>query len=591
MARITARVFYLLAASASAQAAAMPLRGRFLQVRRGPGVAQASMVGGEDGDFTLFNKGLFGDRLARQKLLIMRLARQKLFSMSMVPYNASSNGNVSALAEAKALETLKERVAAEAKAFKKFDDARKAATSRGVPEGIWSLSGEGAAADAGLKRARRERERAATYAPPYSFHGSFRDRNFSDVNYPLRPEWIAPLMPEGNWERLRPLMQRLEAGGRAKIIVFGGSVTQGTGCHQDFANGSHVGPDRLNGPPGKDCAWPSRFAEWLRVRYPRSTIDMRNLAFGGASTLMHLSTLGVTMKTHGSDGDIDAIMLDQAVNGDGGIGVYEQMVRVLHKLVPKAAIVCVEVSREGYSKEQVNVAEHYGLPIINLLHLTSKNKWLWERSHVFKANGQKMDDMLHAHWRTHQIVADFMANMWGKAWHTPPSKTTEVAFPTKPLNPQAVLDRLRVCEDTLSLYSAFDPALAQPKVLAGNWTLKEDRVGKPGWIAEGAKGSKLRFPIRVGPDPQLQVAFLRSYELLGDATAVLAPASGAVLTPASQATLSGRWETTSWESLGRVSQADVFRFDLPKDLSTRSLNLDIEANGDEKVKIIAVSSC
>ncbi|KAH8094414.1 hypothetical protein JL720_4415 [Aureococcus anophagefferens] len=79
----------------------------------------------------------------------------------------------------------------------------------------------------------------------------------------------------------------------------------------------------------------------------------------------------------------------------------------------------------------------------------------------------------------------------------------------------------RVCGAALSTYdarrafAANASAAPRPRVVRGDWTLAEDRPGKPGWIATTA-GSLLAFDAEFGPSPRLVVVFTRSYASFGD---------------------------------------------------------------------------
>ena len=87
-------------------------------------------------------------------------------------------------------------------------------------------------------------------------------------------------------------------------------------------------------------------------------------------------------------------------------------------------------------------------------------------------------------------------------------------------------DLYQTCSQPLSFYSARSHFNASDfyhgkkqdsgvRVTCGNWTLYEDRPGKPGWISTGPKGSIIEFDVKFGKEPRLIVGYLKSYEGLG----------------------------------------------------------------------------
>ena len=106
-----------------------------------------------------------------------------------------------------------------------------------------------------------------------------------------------------------------------------------------------------------------------------------------------------------------------------------------------------------------------------------------------------------------------------------------------PLTDSALLSGFSVCTSPTCVY---DPARAMrqrqparlrstvpvtasatlaafPRVASGNWSLYEDRPGKPGWISTGPNGSTLEFDVSFSSSPRLAVVFDQSYEAYADA--------------------------------------------------------------------------
>ena len=76
--------------------------------------------------------------------------------------------------------------------------------------------------------------------------------------------------------------------------------------------------------------------------------------------------------------------------------------------------------------------------------------------------------------------------------------------------------RLRVCARQRSV---FDPARCggeQPRVVRGNWSREEPRLGAWGWGTSGPRDSEIEFPLRFGHAPRATIVYTRSYESFGD---------------------------------------------------------------------------
>lgn len=372
-----------------------------------------------------------------------------------------------------------------------------------------------AQADATVERVARERaglEKRAARVPPYYWHGEFSDQDF-DLHYPLGSV-LAELAPRGDYARTLPLMHKLEAGGTARVLVFGGSMTAGNGCGQGRWFGDQ-------------CAWSARFASWLRTRFPRARIELINLARGGQTADGVLSQIGVELRANMAAGNVDLVMLDTLVNdaARGATLAYEGLIRYLHQRLPGTPVVSVlscpahvpgswTTGCAEQRAEQLRVIEHYGVPYVDFKELVDQRPALWQ------CPADAGSACTHPQWKTHQFIADVAASAFGAAWSLP-KRTAAAAreFPTAPISDAKALAELEGCLEPLSYYSAFDPPTSGewPKVVAGNWSLYADRPRKPGWISETA-GSRLRFRLQFGRRPIIVVNYLRSYEGLGSAT-------------------------------------------------------------------------
>ena len=83
-----------------------------------------------------------------------------------------------------------------------------------------------------------------------------------------------------------------------------------------------------------------------------------------------------------------------------------------------------------------------------------------------------------------------------------------------------ILSHFQVCSNPATYFHSYQefghPPHPDIKVLSGNWSLYEDRPGKPGWIST-KRGGVIEFNVKFGENPRLILGFLRSYEGLGDA--------------------------------------------------------------------------
>ena len=103
--------------------------------------------------------------------------------------------------------------------------------------------------------------------------------------------------------------------------------------------------------------------------------------------------------------------------------------------------------------------------------------------------------------------------------------SSSYAFLPKPMSTQSLLSQ-GFCEP-MTVYEAHDaiqhgigvgghiPLPEGMYVGQGNWSLYEDRPGKPGWIST-EKNSTLNVQVKTGEQPRVIIGFLRSYENVGN---------------------------------------------------------------------------
>lgn len=308
-------------------------------------------------------------------------------------------------------------------------------------------------------------------------------------------------------------------------------MTAGHRCEQHTESGQFV--------TGKACSWPARLQASLASRFPTASVEMLNLAMGGTTTSVILAGIGLVLRGLKDEGLIlDAVIIDTLINDSSEAKVwddsgnlsfkaeqvvslsYEALVRGLHELVPNVALFSFLSgcpTCHGFADSQRNISTFYDLPRVDYDKFS-----LAYRNFVDIWKPSFQTDYKHPEWQTHQIIADVVANVWGRVWakscasHTPVLGTP---FPRQTYEKPEDLALFQPCLNILSGYSArqaFDGKGPKPKINSG-WRLFEDRPGKPGWIAE-QKGSSLSFNLSFGVRPRLAVVYLRSYEGMGNAS-------------------------------------------------------------------------
>lgn len=166
--------------------------------------------------------------------------------------------------------------------------------------------------------------------------------------------------------------------------------------------------------------------------------------------------------------------------------------------------------------------------------------------------------------------------------------------------------------DAKKLYSEQSGLGRMPHVVSGDWRLFEDRVGKPGWIAQ-ERGATLGFDLTFGNSPRVVISFLRSYEQLGAVTIGFAAAGsegdGLSAIAGAKYSIDGIWPqgTMPPGDGGRVSQVHSLALNVQQaqvqqrhgdaamvgfgilPFSQRRLLIQLERTG--KFKILSVVSC
>ena len=382
--------------------------------------------------------------------------------------------------------------------------------------------------------------------------------------------------------------------------AFGGSFTRGARCWQ---NQQGVEAAAI------DCAWPARVQQWLHLAFPKATVDLQNKAQGGSPSAVVLGGIGLY-----NFSGVDLILVDTLVNdaynennrvskerGSQSIGLdgnltisvaFEELLRSLHQLAPRSTVLAIEAGCPrciASAQAHRQVLNFYGVPYVDFARAVEAAPELWAPSHA------------HPGYKTHQAVADMLAFSLGKIWDHMSNMTVEDMGPTdmkrdfsKALHPAKYRNRFPRCMYPCSVLSAFRSSTVQPQILRGNWTLYEDRPGKPGWIST-EPGSLMQVELCFRRNPTFTFTYLRSYEKLG---------AGRLFLNGRNVTIPGKWANAA-----KVSQSETFFSDAGRKLLQpgfqRVAGFNVKPNStlplfienlkvgvsDNKMKVIEIVSC
>mmetsp|Transcript_164616 Transcript_164616/g.528076 ORF Transcript_164616/g.528076 Transcript_164616/m.528076 type:complete len:608 (-) Transcript_164616:269-2092(-) len=432
--------------------------------------------------------------------------------------------------------------------------------------------------------------------PPDYDHGLFIGANLS---YGIGGEPMEPPSPLGDYRGVSSLLHKLVAGNRGKVLVFGGSMTEGGGCSQPAARGGKVVLERA-------CAWPARLGQWLRAAFPKATVTMQSLAQKGITTYVLFAQLGLLLERHG---DADVVIIDTLVNDAWALEdrspnwvsmVFEAFIRTVRDILPSAEIFVLLAGCSGCGRQwsaQHRIAMHYDLPTLDMFSMRGMTNF-WNR----------WGGGVHPKWPVHAMIADTLAYVWGNSWESSCSKGHSGPTPLgKTFWPVAELAELTTCKKPLTVYSARNVSTAKPQMTAGDFRLYEDRAGKPGWIAS-QPGSCMKFPLTFGQDPRFAVTYLKSYLNISNVQVKLRKATY---------TLKGHWPTgdsrqvslysTKWFKVHKSELGSrTAKFAKLKTLADFTFMSGVEPNSEltvelclspvsdqseQKVKVVQVVSC
>ena len=335
---------------------------------------------------------------------------------------------------------------------------------------------------------------------------------------------------------------------RVNIAVFGGSMTAGSGCQQ---------LDMIN----KACAWPARLQRMLDLAYP-DCFHVHNFARGGTQTEVALSSIAITLRSilKSSAGQPALVLTDYSVNDayeiggnlghtsslqdmdfglyDKGAALGEALVRTIRNISgPNLEHLmllshCPECVNDGGLLDGFAAASKFhSVPTLDFRQLFPK---YWEPK------------VTHPDYRTHELMAELVADAMITQLNKHCSVTNLDQHEATFSDPQ-LLEKLPVCIEPISIYSAYDHSETAPlnSSYLGPWRLIQDREGKPGWITT-KPNSTLTLPVGFGAVPVMIINYLKSYEGMGAATLTLNQ---------NTVQLTGLWDKKMSTTVSFVSQA------------------------------------
>lgn len=331
-------------------------------------------------------------------------------------------------------------------------------------------------------------------------------------------------IPEVQMEKLRVIHENMMRDSSRVLTIFtlGGSMTGGSECAQ--------GKLRM-----KQCAWPNRVSFHLERYFGEDRVRVFNLARGGTQTEVAVGSLYSILTGHSYKPDL--ILTDFSVNDavgfDGtngrqsavaaryrgdmyekGLALAERLVEGIQDIFPGVLHMMIfSFCRQcGIDAPQLNgmrdVAIHSKTGVIDTRHLlreSSRFPW-FPGSH-------------HPDFRSHQILADVVGYAVLNVCFRPDCIQKTMAVSSYSIAKPEIKSKLLSCTKPKSHYDAHtlygNPEMMKGVTYTGDWALKEDVTGKPGFISNTPL-SQILFEVEFGAVPSLTVMYLRSYEHMGN---------------------------------------------------------------------------
>jgi len=360
---------------------------------------------------------------------------------------------------------------------------------------------------------------------------------------------------------------------RARVIALGGSMTSGIDCADatlptsntpDCAFPHRVVSALREGLGATDIDFVSLAVGGMTMKgqLPVLPLVLRNYAEGarlGMPTLL--------LVDFSANDVLDGPWQDTEPNYTPRRDVTEAFVRYVLDHQPQLALLLVETyygqaNNLATPRAYRDVSIHYGVPHVRYANVIADGHLAYNsRCPLAKDPSQQLGCHAHVRWTAHQAIADVLVTTLvqlgaelltrsptsptrsptsstssSSAVHLPAQLAPTLPVMCEPLREYVAAARYKLVafhqesrRQTLveaavppakyrgsgflfSGAAAAFSASTYPRVLRGNWTLYEDRRGKPGWISHGPNGSTLAFELEFGKWPAASLVYLRGFD-------------------------------------------------------------------------------
>lgn len=214
-------------------------------------------------------------------------------------------------------------------------------------------------------------------------------------------------------EKLRCVLQKVEAGETITIGFLGGSITQG--CSPSLPENAYV----------------ERVYKWFKERFPKANINRINVGVGATGSLIGVHRVERDLLVHKPD----LVFVEFAANDippkEKTHLSYESLIRRILTTLKETAIVEIFMTlQDGTSaeEEQAAIAKYYGIPIVSyrqeIFKEINKGTYTWEDIET---------DEVHPNDRGHGIIADLVIGLVEDVMKNPISDIEQEDMPQKPL--------------------------------------------------------------------------------------------------------------------------------------------------------------
>jgi hypothetical protein len=249
----------------------------------------------------------------------------------------------------------------------------------------------------------------------------------------------------------------------------------------------------------------------------------------------------------------------------------------------------------AFKENELKIARHYHIPYVDYGFLVEQHSEECKPLPIarFTRHCALWEGSVHPNWYSHQRVADTIGYVMGRALAsvckaTPPQTSSEMfPMPTQTFWSKTALHSIRPCDQFLAQFHAQNRSKDDMSIESIGWKLMEDRMGKPGWIANEID-ARIAFPLAFGAVPTIGLGFLRSYENMGQARIQIVGTDGKWY-PLGE--IDGLWDNPE---TSKVSTTDT-KWYYPKVAPDTNMSLVVDITKSPrdslKMKILSVVSC